>query len=129
MNEHEVMVPDSEGAWICKRHKADKGHSKYGKNCHGCSLEKIEQLQAEVATAIAENKRLNELVFAYESTRSPASPVLAELEKAKEENKRLRGEIEWLCKELLRIQQTSLSLFEVKDRAKAILKQVQPEGK
>ncbi len=40
--------------------------------------EKIAQLKAELATAKEENKRLNELVFAYESVNAPVNPLLAE---------------------------------------------------
>ena len=44
-------MPDSEGAWICVKHKLERGHAKYGSHCYRCLVEKHGQLQAQLATA------------------------------------------------------------------------------
>jgi len=43
----EILYPDSEGAWICKKHKAQRGFDRYGSNCYRCLIEKLEKLQAK----------------------------------------------------------------------------------
>ncbi len=54
------MIPDYEGAWICKKHKLERGHAKYGSHCYRCSVETIEQLKAELNTAKEDKGRLRE---------------------------------------------------------------------
>ncbi len=63
----EQLFPDSEGGWICKRHKIDKGHAKYGSNCYRCKVERIKKLQAELAAAKA---LLYEIAHLCENCRS-----------------------------------------------------------
>ena len=46
--ETERLYRDAEGAWICKKHKDERGSNKYGSNCYRCLRAKYEQLQADI---------------------------------------------------------------------------------
>ena len=61
----EQMKPDSEGAWICKRHEVERGHDKYGSYCFRCLKEKHEQLQSQLASTETENKRLAQVCIKH----------------------------------------------------------------
>ncbi|KKK56101.1 hypothetical protein LCGC14_3067890, partial [marine sediment metagenome] len=84
--------PDSEGGWICERHKIEKGHDKYGSNCYRCRVERIEQLQADL------DKYKDALAAKFNAEMCEAlKPLKAKLATAKTENERLRELREELC--------------------------------
>lgn len=33
----DALFPDSEGGWICTKHKKERGSQKYGSNCYLCA--------------------------------------------------------------------------------------------
>lgn len=64
-------------------------------------IETVDGVQVEFSELQAENTRLNELIFAYESVNAPINPLFVELNKAKEKNKQLREGVKRLATQLL----------------------------
>ncbi len=68
------MKPDSEGAWICKKHELERGHDNYGSHCFRCLKEIHAQLQAELDKVKGENEHLCNTI---EATRQELADMLA----------------------------------------------------
>jgi len=44
----EKLYPDSEGAWICEKHRKIRGDQKHGSNCYRCAKERIKELERQI---------------------------------------------------------------------------------
>ena len=58
----ERLYPDSEGGWICERHKVERGHGKHGSNCYRCADEKNDTLNKRIAELEKAYKALSDIV-------------------------------------------------------------------
>lgn len=46
------LTPDSEGGWICDKHKKERGTQKHGSNCYRCLLAKNKRLRETIERAL-----------------------------------------------------------------------------
>jgi hypothetical protein len=47
-----ILFPDSEGGWICAKHKKERGSERHGSNCYRCLEADNKRLRAAIEAAL-----------------------------------------------------------------------------